>query len=210
MFPSELATGKLETSMEVQWQGKCRRRGAGMGMRPEFNLANGYLAERLAGEHIPDPIRVNPIFELASVSAGSAKQFNFSQQEVADADVRLKENINTALALVISRLEADESLIARFRIGIEEASVLEQAMHPRIDRLVLSQLPDRQVAARLLIDNKVSQAFIFGTLTVTADRSEAEQARTAAMVRQSSREKYGVVPPQTGVNGSDSQPQQHA
>ncbi len=79
-----------------------------------------------------------------------------------------------------------------FRTGIEEAAILEQAMQPQIDKLMLTQLPDRQVAARMLIDNKVSAPFIFRTSTVVEQGSQAEQARIAALVRQSSREKYGI------------------
>jgi len=79
------------------------------------------------------------------------------------------------------------------RTGIEEAAILEPAMHPHFDRLMLSQLPDRQVAGRLLIDNKVSTPFIFRTPTVTSHLSPDEQARTAALARQSSRAKYGIT-----------------
>lgn len=79
-----------------------------------------------------------------------------------------------------------------FRTSIEEGALLEHGMTPNIDKLMLSQLPDRQVAARMLIDNKVSIPFIFTTQTVTEDRSQAEQTETAALARQASREKYGL------------------
>ena len=75
-----------------------------------------------------------------------------------------------------------------FRTGIEDAALLEQALQPQIDRSTLSQLPDRQVAARLLIDNKASAPFVFTTHTVLEDRSQAERAQTAASARQFSRE----------------------
>lgn len=78
------------------------------------------------------------------------------------------------------------------RTGIEEAAVLEQALLPEIDKLTLAQLPDRHVAARLLINNKVSMPFIFRTLTVTDDRTPEDQAHTATLARRSSRMKYGV------------------
>lgn len=81
-----------------------------------------------------------------------------------------------------------------FRTGIEEAAILEQAMQPQIDKLMLTQLPDRQVAARMLIDNKVSTPFIFRTATVVEQSSsQTEQARITALARESSREKYGIA-----------------
>jgi len=78
------------------------------------------------------------------------------------------------------------------RTGIEEAAILEQAMQPQIDKMTLAQLPDREVAARLLINNKVSMPFIFKTMTVTDHRSPEDRAHVAALARQSSRTKYGV------------------
>jgi len=78
------------------------------------------------------------------------------------------------------------------RTGIEEAAILEQALLPEIDQRTLAQLPDREVAARLLIDNKMSMPFIFKTVEVTDDRSPEERALIAALARQSSRMKYGI------------------
>lgn len=80
-----------------------------------------------------------------------------------------------------------------FRTGIEDAALLEQALQPQINRLTLSQLADRQVAARLLIDNKVSMPFIFTTQTVLEDRSQAERVQSAASARKFSRERYGIA-----------------
>ena len=80
-----------------------------------------------------------------------------------------------------------------FRIGIEEAATMEPAMQPRIDRLELSQLSDRQVAARILIDNKLSPPLVFRTTSVDPDRPNLEQAQTAAIARTLSNKKYGVA-----------------
>lgn len=56
--------------------------------------------------------RVSPVFELASVSHGSVRQLDHSQYNAALADARLKSTTDAALALVVSRLDQGECLIA--------------------------------------------------------------------------------------------------
>lgn len=51
-----------------------------------------------------------------------------------------------------------------FRVGIEEAQILEPAFLPRFDASTMSQLPDRKVLARILVKNRPTPPFVFETM----------------------------------------------
>lgn len=68
-----------------------------------------------------------------------------------------------------------------FRLGLDEAQVMESAFLPRFDAMTIAQLPDYQAVARLLVNNRPSQPFAFRTLPAQAenqpDTGVAEAAR---------------------------------
>lgn len=65
-----------------------------------------------------------------------------------------------------------------FRVGQQEAEIVESGFAPHFDRQTLLHLPDRHVLCRLLMDNQPSLPFVFETLPAIALPAGSSSARS--------------------------------
>lgn len=82
-----------------------------------------------------------------------------------------------------------------FRVGLKESEKLEPNFLPYFDAHTLAQLPDRQVLARMLVDNKPSLPFVFETLSPKFLATAGAEMDVTAEARRLSRQTYSVVSP---------------
>lgn len=79
------------------------------------------------------------------------------------------------------------------RVGLDDAKLLERHFLPQFNGHTLSQLPDRHVISRMLVDGRPSEPFVFSTLPpvplTKAKAHEDVRARAVAL----SRKKYSVA-----------------
>ena len=77
-----------------------------------------------------------------------------------------------------------------FRVGIEEAQILEPAFLPRFDAGTMSQLPDRKVLARILVNNRPTPPFVFETMPALCRESRGHGIDVSHAARAWSRDLY--------------------
>jgi hypothetical protein len=63
-----------------------------------------------------------------------------------------------------------------FRVGVEDAGELAPAFLPHFNAETMMHLPDRQVLARMLIDNQPSPPFVFRTLSASQPSGDLDMA----------------------------------
>jgi len=63
-----------------------------------------------------------------------------------------------------------------FRVGVEDAGALAPAFLPHFNAETMMHLPDRQVLARMLIDNRPSPSFVFRTLAASQPAGDLDMA----------------------------------
>jgi hypothetical protein len=88
-----------------------------------------------------------------------------------------------------------------FRVGIEEAQLLEPAFLPRFDAGTLSQLPDRKVLARILVNNRPTPPFVFETIPALYGESRGHSIDVSHAARAWSRDLYS---PDSNADRDDS------
>jgi hypothetical protein len=77
-----------------------------------------------------------------------------------------------------------------FRVGLEEAKLLEPAFLPQFDAHAMCQLPDRKVLARILTGNRPTPPFVFNTLPARAKQEMVDGVTSSAAARAWSRKTY--------------------
>lgn len=82
-----------------------------------------------------------------------------------------------------------------FRVGMEAAQALESGCLPQFDAQTLAQLPDRHVLARLMVDRRPSQPFVFQTNRPDFPARTQDGLDMAAKARSWSRKRYTVRSP---------------
>lgn len=112
------------------------------------------------------------------------------------ANQTLSQLINSNLAHQRALLEAVLGNVASklcMRVGLDDAKLLEPHFLPQFNSHTLSQLPDRHVICRMLVDGRPSEPFVFSTLPPKqlpkAKGSKDVRSRAVEL----SREKYSVA-----------------
>lgn len=77
-----------------------------------------------------------------------------------------------------------------FRVGLEEARILEPAFLPQFDAYTMCQLSDHKVLARILAGNRPTPPFVFDTLPARSRPLNVDGVTNSAVARAWSREKY--------------------
>ncbi len=110
------------------------------------------------------------------------------------ANQTLSQLINSNLSHSRALLEAVLGNVATklcMRVGLDDAKLLEPHFLPQFNGRTLSQLPDRHVISRLLVDGRPSEPFVFSTLSPKPLDKANKDVRTRSV--ELSRKKYSVA-----------------